>query len=152
MIPKYILQDRDSRLRVALGYANKTVELMLGREANKAGLSGTQYQVLGILFHLGPCSVNDIIEALLSSSGNMDVVFNNLQKNGLISKKVDEHDKRKRRIEITDKGRDTIMAATPCYLSTLHTHFEKLSDDEKETLIALLNKISGANDTAELTK
>lgn len=137
----HILEDTDAHLTIAIGQAHRAIEQLLGRESAKTGLSNTQFHVLAILYYMGPCSVNQIIAALFSSSGNIDVVFNNLLKRCLITKEIDEEDKRKRRITLTSKGRKLAIEAMPPHLEILHQNLHGLSKQEKQQLTALLEKL-----------
>jgi DNA-binding MarR family transcriptional regulator len=105
------------------------------------GLTVGQWDTLNVLFKNGSMTVNGLIEKLLTSSGNIDVVINNLIKRGDIIKTVDKEDKRIRIIEITDKGRDIVKRSVPKHKKTLHTIFDVLDESEKDQLKFLLKKL-----------
>ncbi len=105
------------------------------------GLTSTQFSVLELLYHKGPLSIQQIIEQVLSTSGNMTVVVRNLEKGQFIKKRQDMSDQRKWLIELTDLGKEKIEAIMPEHLKDLEALFEGLTEKEKQTLILLLQKI-----------
>ncbi len=105
------------------------------------GLTVGQWDTLNVLNTNGSMTVNGLIDKLLTSSGNIDVVINNLIKRGDIIKTVDKDDKRIRIIKITDRGKDIVRKSIPKHKKALHEIFEVLDDNEKDQLKLLLKKL-----------
>ena len=59
----------------ARNYASRTLR--------DAELSLTQFAVLEALYHLGPMSLSDIAQKVLTTGGNLTMVARNLEKQGL---------------------------------------------------------------------
>lgn len=129
------------KLMVVLGRLNKAIDCELAPDIAANGLTPTQFGVLEALYHKGPLTINEIIEKTLSSSGNMGVVINNLEKCGFVTKKVSESDKRSRKVELTDKGREVIAGYFPRHVKTLNRIFSGLAIDEKDELRELMKKL-----------
>lgn len=108
----------------------------------EAGITLSQFAVLETLYHKGDLSISEIIEKTLSTSGNMTVVIDNLQKSGLVFKYSSSHDKRISIISITEKGRTLMDSVFPKHVDNINKAFTSLSLDEKEQLIHLLKKLS----------
>lgn len=106
------------------------------------GLTVGQWDTLNVLYSNGPMTVNELIDKLLTSSGNIDVVINNLIKRGDIIKTVDKDDRRIRIIEITDKGKNIVKTSVPKHKKALNEIFNVLDDKEKDQLKFLLKKLS----------
>ena len=102
----------------------------------------SQFTVLEALYHKGSMNINEIIKAVLSSSGNMTVVISNLEKLELITKCINPDDKRSSLITISEKGREIIEEIFPLHLKDLQEVFQTLSSEDKEMLLATLKKIS----------
>jgi len=105
------------------------------------GLTVGQWDTLNVLYKNGSMTVNGLIEKLLTSSGNIDVVITNLIKRGDIIKTVDKDDKRIRNIEITEKGKNIVRKSVPKHKKALYEIFSVMDDSEKDQLKFLLKKL-----------
>ncbi len=106
------------------------------------GLTPSQFGVLEALLHKGPLTVNEIIEKTLSTSGNMGLVISNLERSGLVLKKVSETDRRSRTIELTDEGRRLIEEIFPFHVEVVNRMFSGIELSEKEQMAELMKKLS----------
>lgn len=104
------------------------------------GITVTQFGVLEALYHKGDMKICDIIDRILTTSGNITVVIKNLEEEGLVTKYVDQNDKRGIYIRITQAGMDIIENIFPKHLDNINEIFNILTDDEKSTLVNILNK------------
>jgi MarR family transcriptional regulator, 2-MHQ and catechol-resistance regulon repressor len=102
------------------------------------GLTPGQFDTLGSLYHNGPLCVQDLLEMTVTTSGNIDVVLNNLIAKGLVTKTVDPADRRRRVVALTDKGRAHIEKRFPQYLRELRRQAGAISVPEKRALEGLL--------------
>lgn len=107
----------------------------------KAGLTFSQFGVLEALFHLGPLCQKELGDKLLQSGGNITMVVNNLERQGLVVRLRDEVDKRYMVVHLTWRGTQRIQELFPLHLQDLVQCFEVLSPDELETLNDLLRKV-----------
>jgi len=105
------------------------------------GLTVGQWDTLNVLYTNGPMTVNGLIDKLLTSSGNIDVVITNLIKRGDLIKTIDKDDKRIRNIEITEKGKNIVKKSLPKHKKALNEIFNVLDDTEKNQLKFLLKKL-----------
>lgn len=106
-------------------------------------LTIAQFGVLEVLYHLGDLKICEIIEKTLSTSGNMTVVINNLERDGYIQRYTSAEDKRVSMISLTEKGKILIAEVFPIHVARVYKHFENLNYDEKEQLLLLLKKLNG---------
>jgi MarR family 2-MHQ and catechol resistance regulon transcriptional repressor len=107
----------------------------------KAGLTFSQFGVLEALFHLGPLCQKELGDKLLQSGGNITMVVNNLERQGLVVRLRDEVDKRYMVVHLTWRGTQRIQELFPLHLQDLVQCFEVLSPKELEILNDLLRKI-----------
>jgi DNA-binding MarR family transcriptional regulator len=107
---------------------------------NVMDLTLAQFAVLEMLYHKGDLKVGDIIEKTLSSIGNINVVVNNLAKQGLIEKAKCKMDKRVTYVKITEEGIKLMDRIFPKHVENVAKVTEKLSIEEKRILIELLKK------------
>lgn len=107
----------------------------------------SQFMVLEALYHKGDLSIKQIINALLSSSGNITVVIRNLEKQGLVERLSSQTDKRSFLIRLTDTGRKRIEPLYTEHMERVATALSPITEQEKEQMIAILKKLSQKEDT-----
>lgn len=135
------LNSLNLKLMIALSRTTQAVHKRSSEIFKKGGLTTAQFAVLEALYHKGPLNINQIIQSVLSTGGNMTVVINNLEKEALVTRCPSPDDKRSFVIEITEKGRACMREIFPIHLVALEEDFGTLLEDEKHVLISLLKKI-----------
>lgn len=106
----------------------------------QSGLTIAQFAVLEALYNKGDLKICEIIERILTTSGNITVVIKNLEKDGLIKKKPDPNDKRSCIISLTEEGKKIIEDILPDHIKNIKGIFDILTDEEKNTLKTILKK------------
>lgn len=116
----------------------------LRRENNKLilkhDLTLGQFAVMEALYSKGRLSTGEVMEKILSTSGNIPVIVKNLEKDGFISRNQDESDRRKYILSLTDKGKDLMDEIVPENLKFMDELISLWDDEDKEELIMLMNK------------
>ncbi|MBS5967480.1 MAG: MarR family transcriptional regulator [Finegoldia magna] len=116
----------------------------LRRENNKLilkhDLTLGQFAVMEALYSKGRLSTGEVMEKILTTSGNIPVIVKNLEKDGFITREQDESDKRRFILDLTDKGKDLMDEIVPENLKFMDELISLWDDDEKEELIILMNK------------
>ena len=108
---------------------------------NKGGVTVSQYDVLMVLYHNGDLKVGDIMEKTLTTPGNITVVINNLERDGLVKRIRDTEDKRAINISITDKGINIIKKIIPKHTEIINKILNGLDVKEKIILQDILDKM-----------
>lgn len=106
----------------------------------ETGLTVAQFGVLEALYSKGDLKIYELIEKILTTSGNITVVIKNLEKEGLVKKIIDPEDKRVAIISITDRGRKIIEDIFPKHIKNISRIFSVLTDEEKIMLKSILKK------------
>lgn len=116
----------------------------LRRENNKLilkhNLTLGQFAVMEALYSKGRLSTGEVMEKILSTSGNVPVIVKNLEKDGFITRKQDESDKRRFILDLTDKGKNLMDEIVPENLKFMDELISLWDDEDKEELIILMNK------------
>jgi MarR family 2-MHQ and catechol resistance regulon transcriptional repressor len=128
----------DEHLVLALSSVMRSLDRPLARHIASEALTPTQFAVLEMLLHKGPCTVNEIIEGLLSSSGNVGVVIDNLLAAGLLEKRPNPADGRSRLVSLTAAGGRKIRAYYPRHRDELSRLMAGVDRTEKKRLIKAL--------------
>jgi len=106
-----------------------------------AGLTLSQFAVLEALYHVGPLCLGDLARRILTSSGNLTLVLDNLEKRGLAKRTQPGRDKRFVQATITPAGRKLIAKIFPEHARRITEIMARLSSGEQEELGALCRKL-----------
>ena len=99
-----------------------------------AGLSISKFDVLELLYHVGPMCQRDIATKIRKSTGNITFVIDALEKQNYVKRCPSPTDRRYYTIELTTEGNVYIKSLFPQYLDVLNGMFDILSVDEKNML------------------
>jgi MarR family 2-MHQ and catechol resistance regulon transcriptional repressor len=115
-------------------------------ERNTIGdLTYSQFAVLEALYHLGSLTQGEISAKVLKSGSNMTMVIDNLERDGLVRRERDAHDRRLIHVHLTEAGSNKVEAVLPGHVAALVEEFSVLSASEQETLGALCKKLGTRN-------
>ncbi|MEO5326064.1 MarR family transcriptional regulator [Mesorhizobium sp. CC13] len=119
----------------------------LGREMEKTfarhGLNYASFDVLATLRRSGApyaLSPGDLSATMMITSGTMTNRVDQLEKAGLVERRLNPDDRRSFIVSLTDKGFATIDAAVTDHVATQTRVVEMLTPDERAVLNALLSK------------
>ncbi|QJA08937.1 MarR family transcriptional regulator [Romboutsia sp. CE17] len=135
---------KDSKLNlstlIAFTRAEHKIHNLEYKTIKESGLTISQFGVLEVLYNKGNLRIGEIMEKILTTSGNITVVIKNLEKDGFIKKISDPLDKRSTIISITDKGIKVIEEILPDHIKNINNIFDVLTNEEKIVLKDILNK------------
>ena len=111
-------------------------------ERNTIGdLTFSQFAVLEALYHLGPMTAGEVGQKILKSGGNMTLVIDNLERDGLVRRERDSKDRRVIHVHLTESGKGKVEAVLPGHVAALVEEFKVLSVKEQEMLGELCKKL-----------
>lgn len=131
----------NSRLTILLSRAFKNIHQGTNELLRSYNLTISQFAVLEALLNKGPLTVSEIIDSILTTSGNMTVVIKNLEKKNLVKRNVNKKDKRSYLVSLTDEGREVIEEVFPKHMAILNENLDILDVKEKEVAVKILEKI-----------
>jgi MarR family 2-MHQ and catechol resistance regulon transcriptional repressor len=126
---------------VKLTRAHDTFSHMTAADIRSYGLTPAQFGVIECLGHLGSMLIGDLTKKHLVSGGNMTVVVDNLEKDGLVERTVNAEDHRAFYVKLTPKGKrlfDKIFSKHAQFIVKLSS---VLSETEQADLGLLLKKL-----------
>jgi MarR family 2-MHQ and catechol resistance regulon transcriptional repressor len=121
--------------------AAESVTSRTSRQMTAAGLTISQFGVLEALLHKGPLCQRDIAAKILKSTGNITMVIDNLEKQGLVRRVRDTEDRRYLTIHLTETGTALIDKVFAEVETSIVTEMSSLSADEQEQLGTLCKKL-----------
>ena len=126
---------------VKLSRAAQAMETAAHRHLAAHNLTISQFGVLEALLHLGPLSQRRLAEKILRSSGNLTMVIDNLERDGLVRRERDPNDRRVMIVNLTKAGEKLIRDLLPTHVRGLTTLFGALEAEEIEELGRLSRKL-----------
>lgn len=136
----YGKSDVNLKLWIELSRLNLVIGRNISTPFKAFDLTSAQFAVLEALYHKGQLTVGQIKNSILTTSGNLTVVINNLEKRGLVSS-CPGKDRRVKLIDITEEGTRLIEGVFPQHVELLDQILNFYKEDEKMELIALLSKL-----------
>ena len=88
--------------------AGETLRGVTLRETREYGLTGSQFAVLEALYWLGGLTFRELGAKVLMSGGNLTVVADNLERDGLVVRERSTEDRRSITLSLTGPGRKRI--------------------------------------------
>ena len=93
-----------------------------------------------VLYTKGEMRICELIEKVLSTSGNITVVIKNMENRGWLYKTVSPEDKRAFLVGLTEEGKKLFENLLPQHRSEIENVYSILTSEEKEKLIEILKK------------
>ena len=109
---------RDRCLCLHLQRAARAVARRFDEVLRPFGLTNGQFSLLMALNRPHAPRIGDLVPLLAMDRTTLTAAFKPLERRGLARVLVDPEDRRGRRIEITDAGRDALVAALPVWRET----------------------------------
>jgi MarR family 2-MHQ and catechol resistance regulon transcriptional repressor len=106
-----------------------------------AGVTLTQFSALEALLHRGPLYQSELAAKLLKSGGNLTLVVDNLERDGLVIRERDSADRRFVKVDLTPKGRKFITALFPRIAAGITREFAVLTRPQQATLGQLCKQL-----------
>ena len=126
---------------IRLWRASHAVEVAANRHLADHGLTTSQFGVLEAVYHVGPLSQRQLAQKILRSSGNLTMVIDNLERDGLVRRERDPQDRRIMRVSLTPQGEALIARLLPDHVRGICELFRVLEPEELDTLGDLLRKL-----------
>jgi MarR family transcriptional regulator, 2-MHQ and catechol-resistance regulon repressor len=127
---------------VKLTRAMNTLEKRLGMRApHPAGLTLSQFAVLEALLHKGPLTHGEVAGKILTTTGNITQVVDQLAKDQLVQRKRCDSDRRRVYLQLTEKGTRVASSAFEQMASAIHDEMSVLTPEDLVTLARIAKKL-----------
>ncbi len=128
------------KIIIGLHRVANTIDRQTSRIASEYDLTIGQFGVLEALYHKGDMTVGEVQEKILSSSGTIPLIINNLAKRGYLVRVQDKNDRRRCILHLTQKGQELISQVYPENEAKIIEMMAAWTDEEKTQLAVLLKK------------
>jgi DNA-binding MarR family transcriptional regulator len=119
------LEVRDTCLCLHLQRAARALARRFDAALRPVGLTGGQFSLLMSLNRPQPASISDVSALLAMDRTTLTANLKPLERRGLVAVRIDDMDKRTRRLTLTPGGRALLCAAVPAWRRT-HAEIENL--------------------------
>lgn len=102
------------------------------------GLTKPQYAVLSAIADQPGIEQMRLVDAAASSKATLAEMLNRLEERGIIERRQDDTDRRRRFVHLTEAGRAMLTAAQPFARQTDEIFLGRLSPTERQSLLSLL--------------
>lgn len=126
--------ERALNAYINLMRAAETLSARVQQHLSQHGLTETQFGVLEVLHHLGPLCQRALGDKLLKSGGNITLVIDNLEKQGLVERQRSPQDRRYVNVHLTPEGQQLIAAIFPAHAELITELMSPLRAPEQELL------------------
>jgi DNA-binding MarR family transcriptional regulator len=135
--PDYLLDEQIGfLLRVAM---QRHTSIFMSRIIK--GLTQTQFAALAKLREVGPCSQNQLGRLIYLDAATAKGVVDRLEKRAFITARPDAHDRRRRAIALTERGRAVADAAVKVARKITRLTLTPLTAAEQRAVVRLLKKL-----------
>lgn len=120
---------RDRCLCLHVQRAARALARRFDEALRPSGLTSGQFSLLMSLNRPVPPRLGDLVPLLAMDRTTVTANLKPLERRGLVRVRVDEADRRGRRLELTDAGRDVLAAAVPLWRAA-HDAIDRLLPDD----------------------
>lgn len=121
--------------------AFRAMETAITRALNSVGMRYSHFQVLHVLWHGDGLTQGEVAEASYITDSSFAQVLNEMVSEGLVERRRDENDGRKRLVFLTKKGKACEKLVTGPVLEIMNVALDGLTDSEVAQYIETSQKI-----------
>jgi len=108
------------------------------------------FAVLTALSDFGPLPQHELADRLAINRSHLVGYLDDIEQRGLVQRERDAQDRRRQHVALTPTGRVQLRDLHQVALRAQAEFLQALTQDEQQTLIALLRRVLNANDKARL--
>lgn len=130
--------------KIISNFSNK-IHRSISKEAAKFGVTGVQGKIIGFIYYNSnkrDIFQKDIEEQFEIRRSSVTSVLKLMEKNGYIKRVSVSEDARLKKIILTEKGEEIQKNVYECILKFEKSLRDELSDEEAETIINLIDRLS----------
>lgn len=138
-----VVRIRDSCLCLHAQRAARALARRFDAALKPAGLNNGQFSLMVALSRPAPWNLGELAELLAMDRTTLTAKLKRLERRGLVETRVDEADRRGRKLTLTDAGRTLIAGAVPLWEAAHAQAERKVPGGAHERLRAGLVALSG---------
>jgi len=144
------MENRSNTALIALRRILRVTELNARRLADQSDLTTSQLLVMQHLAQHGKALPSAIARAVDLKQATVTVLVNKLEAAGLVTRRRDTEDRRRKWIELTGDGRSALARSPDLLQNRFERGFEALEEWEQALIIATLERVASLLDAGEI--
>lgn len=132
----------NGKVIVAVASTTNLYEGIFNQFFSRWGLSETKFNALLLLYKNEGMALWEMGEAMLVSRANITGLMDRLERNGLVTREINRTDRRSLTAMLTPKAAALLEEILPELKKFNHQVMQGISDDEKQLLVQLLEKLA----------
>ena len=129
----------------SVGHLVKLAYIAMRRELDasirKAGITTTQWQALGVLYHMPGLTHSELVEHMAIEPPSLTSLVNGMERKGWLKRERSETDARVKRLFLTPRGRKLIESLRKATEPIDRRMAAALTDSERDALKSLLRTL-----------
>jgi len=144
------IRTTSDSVMIALRKIIQAIDMNSKKLVKRVGLTGPQLVILQEISNLGEVTAGQIAQAVSLSQATLTGILERMEKRGLLSRRRNEHDKRRVMIHITNSGRQVLEDAPPLMQESFVDGFSSLQEWEQTMILSSLQHLVSIMDTKAL--
>lgn len=121
----------------------RAVDLQSRRLVENYGLTGPQLATLQEAERLAPASPSAIARAVHLSQGTVTGILHRLERNGLVTRRRSETDRRAVIVDVTSEGHRVLSTVPSLLQDRFKEELERLEEWERMMILSMLQRVAG---------
>ena len=135
------MDDKEStalHVLIAIHHMEAYLRIQENTVLKKYNITPMQLGVMDTLANFGELRIQDLIDKMSSTSGNMTVIIRNLERDGYIHRKPIPEDKRCCLISLSEEGEKLLGEIMPEHRQNIAQALERMPEENQEKLAQII--------------
>ena len=128
----------------------RSIDIHSNRLKQSHGMTGPQVYIMQEIAKSGSIQIGSLAQKVSLSHATVTGILNRLEKQALIARARDHHDKRRILVSLTGKGEEILRNSPPLLQEQFLSAFEKLAEWEQLQILSSLQRVANLMDAEKL--
>lgn len=135
------IRTTSDNVMIALRKIIQAIDMNSKKLVKRVGLTGPQLVILQEISNTGEVTAGEIARAVSLSQATVTGILERMEKSGLLSRRRNEHDKRRVMVNITATGKQVLEDAPPLMQEAFVDQFSSLQEWEQTMILSSLQRL-----------
>lgn len=135
------IRTTSDNVMIALRKIIQAIDMNSKKLVKRVGLTGPQLVILQEISNTGEVTAGEIARAVSLSQATVTGILERMEKRGLLSRRRNEHDKRRVMVNITATGKQVLEDAPPLMQEAFVDQFSSLQEWEQTMILSSLQRL-----------
>jgi DNA-binding MarR family transcriptional regulator len=144
------MADLEDEVLVSLRRIMRATDLHSRKLGKSVGLTTPQLVVIRAIGEKGLPTASDIARAVSLSQATVTTILNRLEENGLLTRERSTEDRRRVKVQLTERGKSVLREAPLPLQESFSARFARLPSWEQHQIVAALERVATMMDAEDL--